>query len=480
MRYRTTRCGSRGCCSSVPDSAVPGRRRARHHRHRVRAQVKDMFRVAACGSDAAIPKRFAARDDRCALQAHGVDLRPVPQARGSTRPSRSSRKLRPSDAPTVGRLSVRRRRSVSSALTVFPDATEVTTLSLEAPGDIRAIDSIDKAAARRRPRGDQQGHPAALSARRTRRRRAAWRHRTPSCRARSCSRSPASPCTTWSPSSFATSTSRPTARSLPDEQGARRPRRERSPRKGTQEEALDALLVRADESRSRTSRSSSARAATTTAPLRTYRHILANLDDAHNKADARVIAHLESKGKVAVMTKAASFLLWWDDFSTVRDYLLAHAAWMISDASGHSAALRRPGRLRGDHVRRLHRAVLHPGPDRRAQGVREAVGRPAAPRSAVPVRLSRQGQAEPPDGDAAEVRRTGACRCARDVVITPHGRCVILDVDPDSKELESGSTLKNHAAAMRREDDVPRAAARACPADFGRVTIRWFFLSWSG
>jgi hypothetical protein len=34
------------------------------------------------------------------------------------------------------------------------------------------------------------------------------------------------------------------------------------------------------------------------------------------------------------MTKAASFLLWYDDFTQVRDYLLHNLAWMISDASG--------------------------------------------------------------------------------------------------------------------------------------------------
>jgi len=67
---------------------------------------------------------------------------------------------------------------------------------------------------------------------------------------------------------------------------------------------------------------------------RVYRHIVANLDDTHTNADARVIKHLEQKGKVAVMTKAASFLLWYDDFTNIRNYLLGHIAWMISDASG--------------------------------------------------------------------------------------------------------------------------------------------------
>lgn len=78
-----------------------------------------------------------------------------------------------------------------------------------------------------------------------------------------------------------------------------------------------------------------------TAAPRIYRHIVANLDDEHLGVDRRVLTHLERKGKVAVMTKAASFLLWYDDFSLVRQYLIDHLAWMISDASGippHAAA----------------------------------------------------------------------------------------------------------------------------------------------
>ena len=45
----------------------------------------------------------------------------------------------------------------------------------------------------------------------------------------------------------------------------------------------------------------------------------ANLDDSHLDADPRVLRHLEAKDKVAVMTKAASFLLWYDDFSQTTD-----------------------------------------------------------------------------------------------------------------------------------------------------------------
>lgn len=68
--------------------------------------------------------------------------------------------------------------------------------------------------------------------------------------------------------------------------------------------------------------------------VRIYRHLMANLDDPHIAADPRVLRHLEAKGKVAMMTKAASFLLWWDNFSTIRTYVLGHAAWMVSDATG--------------------------------------------------------------------------------------------------------------------------------------------------
>jgi hypothetical protein len=68
--------------------------------------------------------------------------------------------------------------------------------------------------------------------------------------------------------------------------------------------------------------------------IQTYRHIQQNLDNDHLKADPRVLKHLESKGTVAAMTKAASYLLSWESFSTMRDYLTGHVAWMVSDATG--------------------------------------------------------------------------------------------------------------------------------------------------
>jgi len=68
--------------------------------------------------------------------------------------------------------------------------------------------------------------------------------------------------------------------------------------------------------------------------IQVYRHIQQNLDNEHLKADPRVLKHLEAKGQIAGMTKAASYLLSWDSFSTMRDYLTGHVAWMVSDATG--------------------------------------------------------------------------------------------------------------------------------------------------
>jgi hypothetical protein len=65
-----------------------------------------------------------------------------------------------------------------------------------------------------------------------------------------------------------------------------------------------------------------------------YRHIKMDLGDAALKKDPRVVKHLESKGPIAAMTKAASYLLSWDSFATMRNYLLKNVVWMVSDATG--------------------------------------------------------------------------------------------------------------------------------------------------
>jgi len=69
------------------------------------------------------------------------------------------------------------------------------------------------------------------------------------------------------------------------------------------------------------------------APIVVHRHFAANLANNGFKGSA-LEKHLLAKGKVVAITKAASYLLWLGGFSGIRDYLLANMVWMASDATG--------------------------------------------------------------------------------------------------------------------------------------------------
>jgi hypothetical protein len=69
--------------------------------------------------------------------------------------------------------------------------------------------------------------------------------------------------------------------------------------------------------------------------VRILRHVAYDLSDQSLKKAPALLKHLESKGKVSTMTKAASHLLWDDaNFSVIRDYLMRNTDWMISDTTG--------------------------------------------------------------------------------------------------------------------------------------------------
>jgi hypothetical protein len=76
--------------------------------------------------------------------------------------------------------------------------------------------------------------------------------------------------------------------------------------------------------------------------LRVHRHIAWNLSDGYMKLHPQLIHHLEKKGSVTVLVKGASYLLWRPDFSRIRDYLLDHLAWMLSDSTGIPPKYARP------------------------------------------------------------------------------------------------------------------------------------------
>ena len=72
---------------------------------------------------------------------------------------------------------------------------------------------------------------------------------------------------------------------------------------------------------------------------RIHRHFAQNLDDEHFGKDAGMQAYLNSRGRIVAMTKAASYLLWRSKdrppaFETIRNYLLEHMDFMISDSTG--------------------------------------------------------------------------------------------------------------------------------------------------
>ncbi|HEX3475544.1 MAG TPA: hypothetical protein VHT91_11010 [Kofleriaceae bacterium] len=75
--------------------------------------------------------------------------------------------------------------------------------------------------------------------------------------------------------------------------------------------------------------------------IRVHRHIGWNLGDPYLAKHPEVIRHLESKGTVTMLTKGASYLLWRGDFSTIRTYMLDHMAWMLSDSTGIPPAFTR-------------------------------------------------------------------------------------------------------------------------------------------
>jgi hypothetical protein len=67
---------------------------------------------------------------------------------------------------------------------------------------------------------------------------------------------------------------------------------------------------------------------------RVHRHIAWNLDNEHVTKQPGLLKWLEAKGKVTIVVKGASYLLYNDSFKLIRDYILTHLAFMLSDSTG--------------------------------------------------------------------------------------------------------------------------------------------------
>ncbi len=307
-------------------------------------QARTLYRVAACGGDepgtlpAPTAGPWAKRAIARTIARHCKEMKRLyasHRRRWADQAQQFIAEIRPANVPETV-IYPFGGGDLSTALVAFPDATEITTISLEAAGDVRQIDNI-------RPNALATGlgdvsrdirrlYHSAYSATQD---------------LQKDSRNPMFPGTLMfalaglalhdmEPVSLRYFDINPdgtitylTADQLESraEEYARTKRGDKRPKRITHywyehDSAFGNVEIRF---RPR---------GDTTAPVRVYRHIVQNLDDAHLHADGRVLAHLRRKGKVSVMTKAASFLLWYDDFSEVRNYLLGAIAWMISDASG--------------------------------------------------------------------------------------------------------------------------------------------------
>ena len=98
-----------------------------------------------------------------------------------------------------------------------------------------------------------------------------------------------------------------------------------------------------------------------TTRVQIYRHIMANLDDKHLAASPGALAYLTRLGTVAGIVKAASFLLSFDEFATMRGYLIDHVSWMVSDASGLAPKWGKPAGFTYETYGRFTRSEMDAG-----------------------------------------------------------------------------------------------------------------------
>jgi len=278
-------------------------------------QARALFRVAACGA-AEPPPRF----DRAVMNRHCDDLtRAYEEYRKAwvdvAKPFIAS--LRPRDLadavvyPFGG-------GDLTSALTTFPEALEITTISLEPAGDVRPIDKL----APNKLERELAVHRAHLE------RLFKMAHsRTDNLEKESLAELPGELVFALGalvvhgdePVSLRYFRLRPdgTASYVTEDdiaEAAHRPR------------AFHRLFDNAELRFRSTSDAGK--------PVQVLRHIAFNLDDTHLAGDPSLLAYLSRKEKVAAMTKAASHLLWNNHFSGIRQWLLAHTVWMASDSTG--------------------------------------------------------------------------------------------------------------------------------------------------
>jgi hypothetical protein len=285
-------------------------------------QVKDLYRVAACGGTGAVPARVNAKliDGHCKTLVERYDAYKTKWAEPA---GAFIANLRPKDLPKdvvypFGG------GDLVSALATYPDALEITTVSLEEAGDVRKIDTISA--------GNLAEQLNFLNTKQLSNLFSVAHSRTDNLGI--CARGPL-PChiVMWlsglvihgyEPVNLRYFELNPdgTIKYLTAEEldaAAKNPPK-------VDNGMVHAKVFRHMELQFR-------KAGDPSAPLKVFRHFAWDLSDKYFK-DSPLHKHFLRKGKVSAMTKAASHLLWDEHFVTVRNYLLDNMAWMISDSTG--------------------------------------------------------------------------------------------------------------------------------------------------
>lgn len=110
-----------------------------------------------------------------------------------------------------------------------------------------------------------------------------------------------------------------------------------------------------------------------------YRHIMANLDDEHLAKSPAALRHLEAKGQVAAMTKAASYLLTFRNFATMRTWITERVAWMVSDSTGLPPKVGEPAGFRYEVFGSYAKSNMKEGASVTPQWVALYAAQPARP-----------------------------------------------------------------------------------------------------
>ncbi len=293
--------------------------------------AKLLFRVVACGSDEPLPAGI----DAAVVAAHCAELRPLLGSRRA--------RIAAVDAPLLATLRPAELSGtvvypfgggdLATALTAFPDATEITTLSLEHAGDPRRLRALQPKALEKELRTIRPFLARLLETEdfsRSTNLKAMERGLLPGqlsfflvALALHGFEPRGLRYVTLQPDGAVHALTAAEITALEKTQAVKLKKTWAAPNFSVAFANLELSFARPGEPADK---------------ARVHRHFAANLSNAGWKARPELGRYLDARVKPVAMTKAASYLLWLPDFTSIRDWLLGHVDFLLSDSSGVSPA----------------------------------------------------------------------------------------------------------------------------------------------